>query len=140
MTKELLKQIQAQFDRLPKQIEKYIRVEFHDFYDYIHRAITTPLANFSNQSQKRWQDAEKKYNVKPIYALPTKIFNKIEKQNTEDFIKVWNQVLKFIWNNTTDFKKRNKLFLLVRTHLISDYGYFDIVDTNKLYKVNNEQT
>lgn len=136
MNKEILKQIQDQFDFVPIKIQEYIRKELPDeFYEYINSNIQKPLANFSVISYKRWEKANKKYKVNCLYALPKNIFDQIEKQNQEDFIEVWNKVLKFIWNEISDNSKRNYLFLLVRTHLTEDYGYFYSIDINRLFKV-----
>ncbi len=139
MSKEIVEKIQAQFDVLPKKICLYIQENFED-NQYVHDHVFKPLSKFSIITNERWKNEEEKYNVTCLYALPRKVFKKIEKQNQEDFIDVWNQVLEFIWNRRIPGNARgnfydNHLYLLVRTHLITDYGYFDTVNTNKLFRV-----
>ena len=140
MSKEIIKQIEAQFDEMPRKILLYI---MNHFDQYVKDNVFNPLGQFSIRTHERWTKAEKKYNVTCLYALPDKHFNKIEKENKQDFINTWNQVLKFIWNdihphgsNKTN-KIYNHLYLMVRKHLILDYGYFDAIDTNKLFRVND---
>ncbi len=140
MNKEIVKQIQEQFDKMPKKIISYI---MDYFGQYVKDNVFKPLTKFSIGTSERWIKAERN-NVNSVYALPDKIFNRIQKENEQDFINTWNRVLKFIWNdlhphqsNQTN-KKYNHLYLMVRGHLILDYGYFDAVDTNKLFRVNDE--
>lgn len=135
MSEEIIKQIQKQFDELPIQINSYISDHFYDTYEYVMDNVFHPLKNFSCIIHDRWEQAEKEHDVTCLYALPKKVFNKIEKENQQDFINVWNKVLEFIWNDIHDSKKSNYLYLLVRTHLVQDYGYFDTIDVNKLFRV-----
>ncbi len=141
MSKDIVKQIEAQFDEMPRKILSYI---MDHFGQYVKDNVFKPLGQFSIRTHERWIKAEKKHNVTCLYALPNKVFNKIEKDNKEDFINTWNQVLKFIWNDIHPHgscqtnEKYNHLYLMVRGHLILDYGYFDTIDTNKLFRVNNE--
>lgn len=129
--KIIKEKILEQFDFLPRMINQYVMINYPSF----NKDITSLLTLFRFETHERWENAEKQYNVKGLYDLPEEVFNKIEKQNQKAFIEVWNKVLKLIWKEIPDYRKRNKLFLMVRTHLIQDYGYFDSVDKNKLFRV-----
>ncbi len=140
MSKKIVEQIEAQFDEMPRKILSYI---MDHFGQHVKDDVFNPLGQFSIRTRERWIKAEKEHKVKCIYALPDKLFNKIEKENEQDFINTWNQVLKFIWNDLHPHhsaqtnEKYNHLYLMVRGHLILDYGYFDAVDANKLFRVND---
>ncbi len=143
MNKEIVEQIQEQFDKMPRQINLYIINNFGSDCKYIQENTLKKLVRFHVITTDRWKKAEKKYKVNCIFALPNNIFNKIEKQNNESFIEVWNDVLDFLWyerlHYSSDHKNKcSNLYLLIRTHLIQDYGYFDTIDTNQLFRVNNE--
>lgn len=143
MSEKIVETIMKQFDVLPKKIMDFISDNYSaDIYKrrYFLKGIITPLTTLSVDTHDRWEVAEKDYNVNCLYGLPKDVFKKIEKQNTEVFVTTWNNVLEFITN--ADYISRsgqNYLLLLVRTHLITDYGYFNIVDTNRLFGVNNDR-
>ena len=137
------KTIEEQFSIIPIKISEFINdnnVCDCNRRNYGYKNIQLPLAKFHCVTHDRWTKDEKAHNVDCLYGLPKEIFNKIEKENIEDFIEVWNKVLKFIWNEWFDdySKNRQKLFLMVRSHLTVDYGYFNLIDTNKLFRVINE--
>ena len=145
MSKEIVEQIQEQFDVLPHKICLYIMNHFPDQHKYIMNNVFKVLGKFSIGTQERWIKAEKKHKATSLYELPNDIFLKIQKENEEDFINTWNQGLEFIWNENPHTSPQNNyyynhLYLLVITHLIDDYGYFNIVDSNRLFRANNDAT
>lgn len=144
MSKDIVKQIQVQFDELPRQINLYIINNFSSDQEFIKENTLKKLVNFHITTTNRWIKAEKKYNVSSVYALPNNIFKKIENENKNSFIEVWNSVLDFLWYERYHFHSEHKnacmnLYLLIRGHLIQDYGYFDTIDTNKLFRVTNNE-
>lgn len=143
MNKEIIKQIEAQFDEMPRKINLYIINNFGSDQEFIKENTLKKLVNFHITTTNRWIKAEKKYDVSSVYALPNNIFKKIENENKNSFIEVWNSVLDFLWYEKGHYcsnhaNRCNNLYLHIRTHLIQDYGYFDTIDTNKLFRVNNE--
>lgn len=118
--------IENQVDVSLKNILTYINDNFKSEKE-IYDSVFKSLGEFSIRNH------EKQNNF----------FSKIQKKNKEEFINTWNKVLEFIWNNhaysnCSDSLHHNYLYLLVRTHLIDDYSYFNTVDTNKLFRVNKE--
>lgn len=141
MNKEI-ERILEQFDEMPRLINLFIINNFGSDRRYIQKNTLLKLAKFHVTTTDRWKEAEKKHNVSCLYALPKNVFDEIENQNKYLFIEVWNNVLQFLWIGRTQFVDKinecDKLYLMIRTHLIQDYGYFDSIDTNKLFRVNDE--
>jgi len=145
MSDNIVEKIEAQFNVLPEKIYKSIYENFHSSEQYMMDNVFHPLKKFYCETHNRWQKAEKKHNVTCLYALPDDIFKTIEEQNKDDFVEVWNKVLKFIWNdhshnNAIDSQNYNHLYLLVRTHLIEDYGYWKTINVNRLFRVINNES
>lgn len=127
-----------------EKINKLINEKIENQVDVSLRNILTYINNNFKSKKEIYDSVFKSLGEFSIrnHEKQNNFFSKIQKKNKEEFINTWNKVLEFIWNNHShsncpDSLYHNHLYLLVRTHLMDDYGYFNVVDTNKLFRVNN---
>lgn len=142
--KIFLEMVHNSLDAKPKLIFASINAFSNPLRTELKNNIWENMADFDNKTHNKWEDAEKENNVSCLYGLPKHVFKKIQKENEDIFCQYWNIIMKYLWKkiqeeNSYARNDLNKLYLLVRTCLIVDYGYFDVVNAKRLFRVENNQ-
>ena len=70
MSKDIIEEIQEQFNYFPHKINMYIINNFNDDRKNMQHNVLKVLVNFHVKTHNRWIEAEKKYKATSIYELP----------------------------------------------------------------------